>query len=224
MKYVGILSHFSFTLFPLALFNDSFDEILCLCRRFSRYSQRCSIGLRSGLCGGLWSCLRVLYNTHSRTIRAVCFGLLSCWKTHFSAKYSFRTESFKLFFKISRYFHLCIISSMNTNFPSSPPNFTVGRRFFNSSVVPVFFQTFDSPSWPKIMNLLSSVKITDCQKPKTIPLFNLAKLIRFSMFLGFINGFFRAVRDEYPCLFIVLCIVDLLTDFCCTLATLSDKF
>lgn len=37
---------------------------------------KCSMGLMSGNCGGVWSSLGILYNSHSLTILAMCFWVL----------------------------------------------------------------------------------------------------------------------------------------------------
>ena len=74
----GILDHSSFTNCSRCL---RFDGCL-LPNVVLRSLHRCSMGFRSGLIAGLFRTLQHFVLNHFCVLVEVCFGSLSCWKTH----------------------------------------------------------------------------------------------------------------------------------------------
>ena len=103
-----------------------------------------------------------------------------------------------------------MIDSMKTKFPGPlalyapqtitlpPPCLTVGRKFLGSSSVFGLRHTLSKPSEQKMLNLLSSVKITLFQNSSGSSTYFRAYSRRFFSFLAEMNGFFLATQPRYP--------------------------
>ena len=63
-------------------------------------ANRCSIGLRSGLCDGHANTLTLLSLSHFATTLKVCLGSLSIWKPHLRPCFNFLTDVFRCCFNI----------------------------------------------------------------------------------------------------------------------------
>ena len=123
---------------------------------------RFSIGFRSGDWLGHSRTLICFFLSHSFVALAVCFGSLSCWKTHPWPIFSAHTEGRRLSPKISRYMPHFILPSIRWSRPvhwetPTPPCFTVGMVFLGLYSAFLFLQTRRESSWcPNSSILVSS--------------------------------------------------------------------
>ena len=117
------------------------------------------MGFRSGDWLGHSRTLICFFLSHSFVALAICFGSLSCWKTHPRPIFSALTEGRRLSPKISRYtapfilpsirwsrpVHLAEKHPQSIRFP--PPCFTVGMVFLGLYSAFLFLQTW----WGELM-------------------------------------------------------------------------
>jgi len=106
----GILAHSSTQIF-------SSGQVSGLLLRNTEFELRPKIGFRSGDWLGHARTLICFLQSHSLVILAVCFGLLSCWKTQPRPIFNVITEGRRLFPKISQYMATVILSLIQCSRP-----------------------------------------------------------------------------------------------------------
>ena len=159
--------------------------------------------------GHLGRCIR-FWSNQFFTIRAVCFGSLSCWNHQSLAMFNFFVDCNKFFCNISRYSSPVMFPSINTKLPTPDDEkhpqhltfpllcFTVDTVHLGSSSSMVDHQTMTFPSDPNKLNLLSSDQITLFQKLRGFSRYVRAYSSRFPRFALLRYGFFRAIRPYKP--------------------------
>ena len=168
-----------------------------------------SMGFRSGD----WIChfrtLICLFFSHSFVALAVCFGSLSCWKTHPWPIFSALTEGRWLSPKISRYMAPFILPSIRcrpvplaAKHPQSlrfpPPCFTVGMVFLGLYSAFLFLQTWRVELMPNRSILVSSDHITFSQVSSGSSRCSLANFRQACTCAFFSRGSLPAWQDFNP--------------------------
>ena len=168
------------------------------------------MGFMSGEKQGRLSCCIRFWPNQFVTIRAVCFGSLSCWNHQSLAMFNFFADCNIFFCNIPQCSSRVSFPSINTKLPTlddekhpqhltfPPPCFTVGTIHLGSSSSLVDRQTMTFPSDPNKLNLLSSNQITLFQKPRGFSRYVRAYSSRFPLLALLRYGFFRATRPYKP--------------------------
>ena len=149
------------------------------------------MGFRSGDWLGHSRTLICFFLSHSFVALAICFGSLSCWKTHPRPIFSALTEGRRLSPKISRYMAPFILPSVSRPVPLAekhpqsirfpPPCFTVGMVFLGLYSI-----------------LVSSDHITFSQASSGSSRCSLANFRRACTCAFFSRGTLRAQQDFNP--------------------------
>lgn len=130
---------------------------------------RLSMRFKSGLWAGHWRTFILLDSNQDLTTRGQCFGSLSCWNVHASGKLSAKSP-FRWSFKMFLYFSPVIFPLIWTIEPTpdevkhpqtttdEPPCLTVFFVYFLSNSFSGGRRTYGLPSFPKTLNLDSSLQ------------------------------------------------------------------
>ena len=151
-----------------------------------------------------------LFLSHSFVALAICFGSLSCWKTHPPPIFSALTEGRRLSPKISRYMALFILPLIRWSRPVPlaekhpqsirfpPPCFTVGMVFLGLYSAFLFLQTRQVELMPNRSILVSSDHITFFQASSWSSRCSLANFRWACTCAFFSRGTLHAQQDFNP--------------------------
>ena len=168
------------------------------------------MGFRSGDWLGHSRTLIYLFLSHSFVALAICFGSLSCWKTHPRPIFSALTEGRRLSPNISRYMAPFILPSIRWSSPVPlaekqpqsirfpPPCFTVGMVLLGLYSAFLFLQTRRVDLMPNSSILVSSDHITFSYASSGSSRCSLAYFRRACTCAFFSRGTLRAQQDFNP--------------------------
>ena len=180
------------------------DFLLCWGILLSNSSHKCSMGFKSGLCGGHFRRLIPFLMKNCWAFLDVCFGSLSCWKIKSFPRPKERAESPRLFSRMSVSISAFILEPMNAIWPTPEvcmqPHtitqsdcFTVGIVNSFSSPSPLLLQQVTLLLDQFFSNFDLSDQIIFWENSSGLSMFSLANSNRLFWFFGVIKGLLLAI-------------------------------